>query len=260
MENAKEPITRYVEDRYAKLNEFVSMQPDMSALPDFENERDRLPEPVWAGHGDEIDAYYKAWEIAFRNLGKPTKESGFVSPYIDAAFNGHIFMWDSCFMLMFGKYGDSVHCFQKTLDNFYCKQHKDGFICREINELDGVDRFYRHDPTSTGPEIMAWCEWQYYKNYGDKERLKSLLSAALVPPLAQELSSLEGRELLVERLGLRHGQSAALLSQPHSRLGGLDARDLPPQLYVLDRRDTSGGDELRISYYDGGGARYHRRR
>lgn len=30
MENAKEPITRYVEDRYAKLNEFVSMQPDMS--------------------------------------------------------------------------------------------------------------------------------------------------------------------------------------------------------------------------------------
>ena len=159
----KEPITRYVEDRYAKLNEFVSMQPDMSELPDFEKEKGKLPEPVWAGHDDEIAAYYKAWEIAFRNLGKPTKESGFVSPYIDAAFNGHIFMWDSCFMLMFGKYGDSVHCFQKTLDNFYCKQHKDGFICREINELDGVDRFYRHDPTSTGPEIMAWCEWQYYK-------------------------------------------------------------------------------------------------
>ena len=146
----KEPISPYVEDRYAEKNEFISMQPDMSELPDFEKEKGKLPEPVWAGHDDEIAAYYKAWEIAFRNLGKPTKESGFVSPYIDAAFNGHIFMWDSCFMLMFGKYGDSVHCFQKTLDNFYCKQHKDGFICREINELDGVDRFYRHDPTSTG--------------------------------------------------------------------------------------------------------------
>ena len=144
----KGPISPYVEDRYAEKNEFISMQPDMSELPDFEKKKGKLPEPVWAGHDDEIDAYYKAWEIAFRNLGKPTKESGFVSPYIDAAFNGHIFMWDSCFMLMFGKYGDSVHCFQKTLDNFYCKQHKDGFICREINELDGVDRFYRHDPTS----------------------------------------------------------------------------------------------------------------
>lgn len=42
----KEPISPYVEDRYAEKNEFVSMQPDMSALPDFENERDRLPEPV----------------------------------------------------------------------------------------------------------------------------------------------------------------------------------------------------------------------
>ena len=46
----KEPITRYVEDRYAKLNEFISMQPDMSELPDFEKERGKLPEPVWAGH------------------------------------------------------------------------------------------------------------------------------------------------------------------------------------------------------------------
>ena len=96
----KEPISPYVEDRYAEKNEFISMQPDMSELPDFEKEKGKLPEPVWTGHDDEIAAYYKAWEIAFRNLGKPTKESGFVSPYIDAAFNGHIFMWDSCLSLI----------------------------------------------------------------------------------------------------------------------------------------------------------------
>jgi hypothetical protein len=41
--NMKEPITRYVEDRYAKLNEFISMQPDMSELPDFEKEKGKLP-------------------------------------------------------------------------------------------------------------------------------------------------------------------------------------------------------------------------
>lgn len=45
----KEPISPYVEDGYAEKNEFISMQPDMSELPDFENERDRLPEPVWGG-------------------------------------------------------------------------------------------------------------------------------------------------------------------------------------------------------------------
>lgn len=41
----KEPITRYVEDRYAKLNEFVSMQPDMSELPDFERRRESSLSP-----------------------------------------------------------------------------------------------------------------------------------------------------------------------------------------------------------------------
>lgn len=35
----KEPISPYVEDRYAEKNEFISMQPDMSELPDFEKER-----------------------------------------------------------------------------------------------------------------------------------------------------------------------------------------------------------------------------
>ncbi len=209
----KEPISPYVEDRYAEKNEFISMQPDMSELPDFEKEKGKLPEPMWAGHDDEIAAYYKAWEIAFRNLGKPTKESGFVSPYIDAAFNDHIFMWDSCFMLMFGKYGDSVFKFQGTLDDFYCKQEPDGFIGRQYHETDGISKFHRLDPVSTGPEILAWCEWQYYQELRRQgETQKSLLSSALVPSLAQKLSSLERRQLLVERLGLRHGQPAALRS------------------------------------------------
>lgn len=164
----------YVDDKFYSKNEFINMKADFSDLPKYEDIKDSLPEPVWDGHSDEIKAYYKAWEIAFSNLGKPTKENGFVSPYIDAAFNGCIFMWDSCFMLMFGKYADNVFSFQKTLDNFYCKQEKDGYISREISEENGRGKFYRHDPVSTGPEIMTWCEWQYYKNYGDKDRLKKV--------------------------------------------------------------------------------------
>lgn len=155
-------------------NPFLNRKPDFSPLPDFESNKDKLPEPVWENHEKSIEAYYKAWEIAFSNIGKPTEENGFVSPYIDAAFSNDIFMWDSCFMLMFGKYGDSVFSFQRTLDDFYCKQEKDGFISRQIAEDDGRPKFHRHDPVSTGPEILAWCEWQYYKNYGDKERLRDV--------------------------------------------------------------------------------------
>lgn len=167
-------INTYVEDKYYSKNEFAKMSADISPLPRFSEIKSELPEPVWDNHDDEINAYYKAWQIAFSNLGKPTKKNGFVSPYIDAAFNGYIFMWDSCFMLMFGKYADRVHSFQKTLDNFYCKQEPDGFIGREISEKTGISHFYRFDPSSTGPEIMTWCEWQYYKNYGDKERLRKV--------------------------------------------------------------------------------------
>lgn len=167
-------------DHYLELsdvknnNPFIGRTPDFTPLPDFESNKSRLPEPVWDGHEDSIEAYYKAWEIAFSNIRKPTEENGFVSPYIDAAFNGDIFMWDSCFMLMFGKYGDSVFRFQRTLDDFYCKQAPDGFISRQISEETGLEKFHRHDPVSTGPEIMAWCEWLYYENYGDKERLKDV--------------------------------------------------------------------------------------
>ena len=164
----------YVEDKYYKRNEYINQTPDFSDLPKYEKIKDKLPEPVWEAHNDEIDAYYKAWKIAFSNLGKPMEENGFVSPYIDAAFNNYIFMWDSCFMLMFGKYADKIHSFQRTLDNFYCKQEPDGFIGREISETDGTSKFYRHDPVSTGPEIMTWCEWQYYKNFGDKKRLRKV--------------------------------------------------------------------------------------
>lgn len=60
--------------------------------------------------------------------------------------------------------------FQRTLDNFYAKQHPDGFICREI-KADGADCFERYDPVSTGPNLMPWCEMVYYHQFGDMERL-----------------------------------------------------------------------------------------
>ena len=152
-------------------NTFIGAEPDMTPLPKYEDIKNDLPQPVWDNHKDYLDCYWKAWEIAFGNLGMPTKENGFVSSYIDAAFNGCIFMWDSAFMLMFGKYADRIFKFQSTFDNFYAHQHVDGFICRQIDEEDGKDIFARHDPASTGPEVMAWCEWDYFLNFGDKERL-----------------------------------------------------------------------------------------
>lgn len=159
-------------------NSFLTKTPDAQALPVYEDIKDQLPRPVWEGHEDHVNAYWRAWELAFGNLRKPMPGSGFVSNYIDTAFNGCEFMWDSSFICMFGKYGDRIFRFQNTLDNLYAHQHRDGFICREIDGQTGKDHFTRYDPSGTGPEVMAWCEWEYYLNFGDKDRLSKVF-----PPL-----------------------------------------------------------------------------
>lgn len=173
-----EGITYGIPDRYATENVFLKTERENVPLPTWEESKDKMPRPVWDGHDDAIACYDKAWEIAFSNLRQPTEESGFVSNFIDTAFNGFLFMWDSSFILMFGKYGTRVFNFQRTLDNMYARQHTDGFICREICETKNGEQFFRHDPASTGPNVMAWSEWVFYENFGDLERIKKVF-----PPL-----------------------------------------------------------------------------
>ena len=159
------------ENRFWKENPFVGMAPEALALPTYEAQKGKLPRPIWDAHADVLRCYDRVWELAFGNLRQPEKGTGFVSNYIDTAFNGHLFMWDSSFILMFGKYGARSFDFQGTLNNMYSHQYPDGYICREIDEATGRDIFTRFDPASTGPNVMAWCEWEYYKNFGDRERL-----------------------------------------------------------------------------------------
>ena len=164
----------YEKNPYVEQNSFIDACPNSNKLPNYEEICSLLPKPIFEGHDDYIACYDYAWKTAFSNLRNVVDGSGFISDFIDTAFNGCIFMWDSSFILMFTKYADRIFPFQKTLDNFYAGQHKDGFICREINEETGLDQFTRHDPSSTGPNIMPWCEWQYFENFNDLDRLKKV--------------------------------------------------------------------------------------
>ena len=165
------PYDTYVRNPLVARNTFLQMTPDMGTVPLFESARPLLPEPFWEGHAAAIDCSFKAWTLAFANLRRPQAASGFVARFIDPAFNDCVFMWDSCFMTLFGRYGARAFPFVRTLDNFYAKQHPDGFICREIGRAFGDDRFSRFDPSSTGPNVMAWAEWEHYRNFGDRDRL-----------------------------------------------------------------------------------------
>lgn len=169
----------YVPSKLVEQNSFRTLPPSTPPLPRFAESRALLPHPTWDGHDLEIACYWRAWELAFGNLGQPTEKNGFVAPYIDTAFNGHLFLWDSVIILMFGRYGSRAFDFQRTLDNMYAKQHPDGFICREIDIADGQDCFHRHDPSSTGPNMFGWSEWEYFQNFGDRDRLASTFPVLL---------------------------------------------------------------------------------
>jgi hypothetical protein len=108
-------------------------------LPQFEMMRAQLPAPICDDHPLWIETYWKAWELAFKNFYDPTPENGFVSRYIDAAFNENIFLWDTCFMTMFCNCAHPLVPGIGSLDNFYAKQHDTGEISREISRITGLD-------------------------------------------------------------------------------------------------------------------------
>lgn len=173
---AKEMTIFFNEPRVDK-NPYLNMPAKKESIPKFKDVKDKLPIPVWQGRDDVVDCYFKAWELAWKNLKKSNAKARFVSNFIDTAFNGYLFMWDSSFIVMFGKYASRYFDFQKTLDNFYTHQLRDGYIPRIISPESFGAKFSRDDPVSTGPNILPWAEWEYYLSTGDVERLSRVFDA-----------------------------------------------------------------------------------
>lgn len=167
----------YLTNPFARENTFRAAPPEQRDLPTFEQARTRLPQPFWGDHPDAIACYWRTWGLAFRGLRQPTSTNGFVANYIDTAFFDSLFMWDSVFILLFARYGRRAFPFHRTLDNFYAKQEADGFICKEFRAADGRPGYERFDPNSTGPNVLAWAEWEHWETSGDRNRLARVFPA-----------------------------------------------------------------------------------
>lgn len=168
-----------VPNRYVKENSFIGSNVDNSTPPTYFESKDKLPKPFWTNHPDVIKMYWRTWELAFSNIRKADASKGFIAPYIDPAFNNNIFTEDGGFMALFCRYAFRAFNFQKSLDNFYAKQHSDGFICREIRGDNGNDFFERFDPSSAGINIFPWAEWEYFSNVNDYKRLERVFPVLL---------------------------------------------------------------------------------
>jgi glycogen debranching enzyme len=161
---------------YGSLGRFFAKKSyEDEPLPDFAVARRRLPEPICSKRPDYIESYWRVWEIAYRNTYVPNPGSGFVSNFVDAAFNSSIFLWDTVFITMFCNLGHPYIPGIRSLDNFYCKQFDDGEIPREIDR-------------DTGEPFERWMNWRrkplhsYFHNH---YRYRGLFSVA--PPDYDEM-------------------------------------------------------------------------
>jgi hypothetical protein len=154
------------------------------ALPTYGASRSLLPNPILDGNSDWINMYWRCWEIAFRGLRQPAAGSPLVSNWLDEAFAPNIFQWDTCFMLMFARYGHQVFPAIKSFDNFYARQLPSGYICREIQESDGVFVHYDENgglfspigwKNTINPPLFSWAEVESFRLTGDKTRFSAIL-------------------------------------------------------------------------------------
>ena len=134
-------------------------------LNTFEEVKPFLPEPILPGRTEWTACYWYALKVLFANQHVPTKESGYVSNFVDAAFNENIFLWDTAFMTMFCNLLHPYVPGIRSLDNFYKMQFDDGEIPREMVR-------------DTGKDFLVWVNgydkplYSYFHNHYGHRRLK----------------------------------------------------------------------------------------
>lgn len=138
--------------------------------------RNYPPKPILENNPEWIELYYRAWEMAWAKISHGTEENGFVENYMDEGFNELIFQWDTNFMAAFAMYAPKVFPAMESLDNFYMKQRKDGYIQRVYREDNGAEVAEpTQDEQLINPPLFAWIELKYYHVTGDTSRLKRVL-------------------------------------------------------------------------------------
>jgi hypothetical protein len=153
-------------------NSFRERAYQATPIPSLANAANRLPLPVLPNRPDWVEMYWRAWEIAWSRLRRPRGSSTLVANWLHSGPDGQISAWHTAFVTLFAVYARRAVNVISALDNFYARQHSDGFICRDIATEQTADLFQPFDPNSTGPNILAWAEWRYFRVSGDDSRLE----------------------------------------------------------------------------------------
>ncbi|MCL2487150.1 MAG: hypothetical protein FWE80_00520 [Oscillospiraceae bacterium] len=151
-----------------------------------------LPRVRFGDHPEWEELYTVSWQIHKNNIKQIPAATNPARPYyMDAAFSGNIYAWDTLFMMMYDKYG--LHQFPTlaSMDNFYMNQtdnpggENDGYIPREIIGNTGQDYWEREgtgykDPRSMNPPLWGWAEWEQYLIHGDAGRFGQIIKGKTI--------------------------------------------------------------------------------
>ena len=180
-----------------------------SPLPAYDDVRPRLPVPVLPDDPAYERLYWSAWERVWASLCPPTPASPLVGPYLQPAVGAPIAMGAAPFVAQLAGYVPGATTLIELLDNFYARQHDDGFIGRALDPADGDDLYLPYEPNSTGPALLAWAEWRRFRLTGDAGRIPAVL-----PPLLAYHRWCRANRTWPNGLYWATGQSSGLANQP----------------------------------------------
>ncbi len=127
-------------------------------------QRQWVPEPVFEAEPGFVDLYWLAWQLAWDHVkiqpGLPQ------SPYIDEAlWDTHIWIWDTCFMVLFCKYSPDRFPGVESLNNFYAAFHDE-------YPSESYPLCIQHPDN---PPLFAWAEYDNFCYTGDQKHIRRLL-------------------------------------------------------------------------------------
>lgn len=111
-----------------------------------------------------------AWTIALSRIERPTAP-GWKPQMCCMPNSGIIWLWDSCFMTFFARYGEGLVPVMNNIDNLYRLQRDDGFLGMAY-EIASETLAYGE---RINPPLLAWIEFHYWRFSGDDSRIASVL-------------------------------------------------------------------------------------
>ena len=122
---------------------------------------EHIPDPVYDRRPEFIALYNNAWKIAADHIrhrsGLPAER------YMDEGFDPEkLWIWDTCFMVLYCKYSPDFFPGIQSLDNFYLPIHDNVSSPCLIQHPDN-------------PPLFPWVEYEYFRFTANRERVYRIL-------------------------------------------------------------------------------------